>query len=89
MWRATQLPKIAIGWLSSGDSEEFFGDSEHHLRRLRRCTETLHMSKLRTLRRNHLSGYSRKISENSGLFYRNTLNKISHLLCECKGVSHR
>jgi hypothetical protein len=73
MWRGAgvfipQPPKIAVGRLSSGDSEYFFGDSGHHLRRVRRCAEAPHMFGLWTLHRNPMTGDSGKISRNSGLF---------------------
>jgi hypothetical protein len=45
-------------------------------------------SRLRTLHKNPMSGDSGKISKSSGHFCMFTL-KLSQVLCECKGVSHR
>jgi hypothetical protein len=81
--------KIAIVQLSSEDSEEFYGDSGHlfsgdsgNLRRLRTCLETCQQS------------VETKMFGDSGNFFGHyehsavSTPKISHVMCECKGVSH-
>jgi hypothetical protein len=85
----TPSPKLAVTGLSSGDSEDFFGDSGQlssgdstKLQRLRTCSETCKHS------------VETKISGDSGKIFGHSENtvvstpKISQVMCECKGVSH-